>query len=218
MCFTQYLCLCSQVGAGGLGVSLPRRSWRSRLFVSHQSDQGRWPGLQQRGQLHVTAGLRVSRWLTPESHDHCTKHTAPCTGVVEGSLPAVWTDWWMLGRIYWLEVHLWQIWTFLFKKKKKKNHVWPLPVVNAISVVVFCTVFSWVWMLYFWAFFERKIGPGFRISHLRIDTWSVRIMQRESLMGQSKAFLRSPYSYCIKWVKEQSLSFVNLKHSCWMHY
>lgn len=44
-----------QMGAGGLGVSLPCRSRGGRLLVSRQPDQGRRPGFQQRGQLHVTA-------------------------------------------------------------------------------------------------------------------------------------------------------------------
>lgn len=43
-----------QVGAGGLRVSLPGRGGGGGLLVSRQSDQRCRPGLQQRGQLHVT--------------------------------------------------------------------------------------------------------------------------------------------------------------------
>lgn len=78
-----------QVGAGGFGVPLPRRSRSRRLFVSRQPDQGRRPGLQQRGQLHVTAALPCSArlslpgdWLPVSASDvitaqstHNTKHT-----------------------------------------------------------------------------------------------------------------------------------------------
>ena len=73
---------CVQMGAGGFGVSLPCRSRSGRLFVSRQPDQGRRPGLQQRGQLHVSANPLITRWptarspsdlITAQAHD--TKHT-----------------------------------------------------------------------------------------------------------------------------------------------
>lgn len=60
-----------QVGAGGLSVSLSSWSWSGRLFVSRQSDQGRRPGFQQRGQLHVTAASLTSYQVTVGS-DRCT--------------------------------------------------------------------------------------------------------------------------------------------------
>lgn len=57
-----------QVGAGGLGLSLPRRRRGGRLLVSRQPDQGRRPGFQQRGQLHVTAA-QVTPTRTAQAHD-----------------------------------------------------------------------------------------------------------------------------------------------------
>lgn len=67
-----------QMGAGGLGVSLPCRSRGGSLLVSRQPDQGRGPGLQQRGQLHVTSAQMtdppddVSRWRpVPQVNTHC---------------------------------------------------------------------------------------------------------------------------------------------------
>lgn len=66
---------CVQMGAGGFGVSLPCRSRSGRLFVSRQPDQGRWPGLQQRGQLHVSANPlnhQVTDCQVTIRSDHCT--------------------------------------------------------------------------------------------------------------------------------------------------
>lgn len=65
-----------QVGAGGLGVSLPRRSRGGRLLVSRQPDQGRGPGFQQRGQLHVTAAqVTPTQAMAQLPTCRCAKHS-----------------------------------------------------------------------------------------------------------------------------------------------
>lgn len=71
----------AQMGAGGFSVSLPCRSRSGCLFVSRQPDKGRRPGLQQRGQLHVTSNLfnarRPAAQVTIRSdHRTSTRHEA----------------------------------------------------------------------------------------------------------------------------------------------
>lgn len=162
---------CIQMGAGGFGVSLPCRSRSGRLFVSRQPDQGCRPGLQQRGQLHVSANLLITRWPTARSpsdliwslHKHTTQSTQTVT---EGFHPPLQlqycrhclnislehfmdvqfahSDWGTLGRFYWLEVHIWQIWSLLWHHDMFET--WLLLVLFAISDVVICTVFSSVWL------------------------------------------------------------------------
>lgn len=71
----------AQMGAGGFSVSLPCRSRSGCLFVSRQPDKGRRPGLQQRGQLHVTSNpfnaRRPAAQVTIRSdHRTSTRHEA----------------------------------------------------------------------------------------------------------------------------------------------
>lgn len=52
----------------------------------------------------------------------------------------------ILGRFYWLEMHIWQIWSLLWQNVTYKTFFWLLLVLIAISDVVFCTVCSSVWL------------------------------------------------------------------------
>lgn len=73
-----------QVGAGGLRVSLPRRSRGRRVLVPRQPHQRRGPGLQQRGQLHVTAAAQHFTHCHTAAQSHNAKHTDSRVRAVPG--------------------------------------------------------------------------------------------------------------------------------------
>lgn len=182
------ICLPCQMGAGGFSVSLPCWSRSGRLLVSRQPDQGRRPGLQQRGQLHVTASPLITRWLTARSPSqvcHCTstRHNA------HGQLRMGEGGWgWGCDGHHCLNMSLKQIQRevqfahggggILGKCASDKSEVFSgkmshlrcfslLLVLIAIGDVVFCTVFSPVLLHFF--FFKGK-WPSF-LFNIETERW-----------------------------------------------
>lgn len=154
-----------QMGAGGFSVSLPRWRRGGRLFVSRQPDQGRRPGLQQRGQLHVTRQPtynQVTDCQVAIRSDHCTstQHKAHrqwrsdfaqqlcyCRHCLNTSLKLfkadvhfAHSDQGKLGRFYWLEMQSDKSEVFSDKMTHSRHSSWLLLVLFAISDVIFCTV------------------------------------------------------------------------------
>lgn len=154
------------MGAGGFGVSLSCRSRSGCLFVSRQPDQGRRPGLQQRGQLHVTANPTYYQvtdcQATIRSH-HCTstQHKAHrwrrsdfvqqlhhCLNVslnlIKADVHFAHSDGGTFWRFYWLEVLIWQISSLLWQNDTFKTFfLTPAGVIcNQWCSILYCIFFS----------------------------------------------------------------------------
>ena len=150
-------------------TAVPEPEWPSVRLTSARSGMSArapatWPtACERQPTYHQVTDCQVtigSDLITAQAHD--TKHTdsdgriSPplqlqyCRHCLNISLEHFMdvqfahSDWGTLGRFYWLEVHIWQIWSLLWHHDTFET--WLLLVLFAISDVVICTVFSSVWL------------------------------------------------------------------------
>lgn len=127
------------MGTGWLCVPLPSRSRSGCVLVSRQPDQRRRPGLQQRGQLHVTTVPRLTRWLTAASPSEpitaqSTQRAKLLTFTLQADVRSAHRIWGWLGKSNRLEFKKnthWQNFMFL-------NFWWYLQSLMKYFVLFFC--------------------------------------------------------------------------------
>ena len=154
------VCVCAvQMGAGGFSVSLPGRSRRGRLLISREQDQGRGPGLQQRGQLHVTSaplGTRRPTCPVAISSDHCTGNTAQEAHDDVTHANPLWASasaWWRLTFSLHSDggtrerFHAWQIFSDTFKTLFSTCAG---VICNRWCSILYCTFFCLTFWTYVW--------------------------------------------------------------------